>query len=270
MDTDSDLLSLRGVTWNVLNQAYIRDQYTHVVDRSVLAWDYRLPLIIEILSSFKADVLFLQEVELKTAAADFRDLFDTYDYSVHEVSKKRSSHMGNMTLWKKSVFSLKLSVSNSYGLHVVLLHRSSGLSVWFSNVHLKGGTTSGLEQRSQQLTSCLKMVSKHCSSNSSVHRCIVGDFNDEMKETGPSFALLHASGYSCVESPISSTINNRSFRFDRIVSTKEVEVVYSAKGSLATSEVTNEEGETPAKDMLIPSPAIPSDHVPIEFVIRIQ
>lgn len=75
MKTGENSIALLGTTWNILNQSYIEGKYSHAVDRRTLAWTCRLPLIIELLLSTQSDVLFLQEVELKTAAVDFLPLF---------------------------------------------------------------------------------------------------------------------------------------------------------------------------------------------------
>ena len=163
---------IKCMSWNILLQRwYERDKKDQ---KDFMPWSTRLELILDKIKSFDCDIICLQEVELTTAKSDFEPLFDTYDYIVHQIHKKRTSFMGNMILYRKSMFDLVDVDLRAYAIHVTVLHKETMEIIWLSNVHLRAGYNNGEEQRILQFNSCLKVWKKN-----KYRGCICGDFNDD-------------------------------------------------------------------------------------------
>ena len=159
------------ITWNIMNQKYSIYQ---------ISWLERLNKIIEIISNY--EIIFLQEVELDSFESDFSELFSIYNYYRHEKSKKRTNHMGNVTLWKKSY-----TITETFQTSCAVFTNING--VMYANIHLKAGLNSGKVIRSKQIWSV-------CSKLTHDKKVIVGDFNDETCELD-SYNVLNKTFKTC-------------------------------------------------------------------------
>lgn len=158
------------ISYNTLANSFAEpesywDRYPQIKDRKIISWDYRLPIILKSIITENADVILLQEIELASFENDFSSLFDTYSFWRHEISKKRTNHIGNVILWRNNLIPEK-KTATSCSLIIEFN------DFWAINVHLKAGLTSGEKDRVCQVKSLLKNV------NWQKPGFISGDFND--------------------------------------------------------------------------------------------
>lgn len=253
---------LTGVTWNILAQRYWRgtgnkprkETYNDIPSNSVYAWPNRCKRIIQKLNETKSDIICLQEVELKTAKDDFAPLFEDYEFAMHVNFKKRTSPIGNMILWNKNKLSLVKNKDNSAGVHCLLLVNGSTRMLWIGNVHLKAGVLSCEQTRLNQIKSTIKIINWLPTAT-----CIVGDYNDELKEDGKLYKILQSNGFhaaSIEKAPISCFHRDKQgvgkyWSFDHVYAKK-------CNFNYITKDLTRQ----------IPDEDNPSDHLMLEFVIR--
>ncbi len=168
------MTALTCLSYNILYQPYLKLESYPQLPAEVLTWEYRLSLIRRYLRASRADIIFLQEVDLANTTEDFKPLLGEYDYAQHHFhQKKRSSPMGNMTLWKKTTLKSVRESHNSCGIHVELQHLESGKTFWTQNVHLRARIIRGRPERVKQLTSCFRLI------DFKLPGVIVGDYNDD-------------------------------------------------------------------------------------------
>jgi mRNA deadenylase 3'-5' endonuclease subunit Ccr4 len=161
------------MTWNILANKFLPDS-----KRSIL--------IVDLIIDSQSDIICLQEVTLKTAHIDFKRLFEKYDYHIHQINKKRTNSIGNMTFWNKSKLTRIPQIKrkhnfNSTSIHVLLTFNN--YNFWISNIHLKAGLKTHEDTRVCQLKSTLK-------ESPILPCCIVGDFNDDLDSNGKLYHLL--------------------------------------------------------------------------------
>ena len=210
------------LTWNIELQKFY-EKYKESKD--IIKWPKRLSVILEFLKNSKADIICLQEVDLEKAKDDFDELFSIYDYTVHEISKKRTNFYGNMILWKKSVFELVSHNFRSYSIDVVLLHKKSNKKLWITNVHLRAGLMSGEKTRVNQLESRLK-DKKNKYNN--ISACICGDFNDNFEEDAL-FKKVTDYDFKYIKGPMSCLVRGRYFSFDHAITSSDINMKYVNK-----------------------------------------
>ena len=232
-------MKIELVTWNILAQRYIHNDL-------VFEWSDRLSIILRNIEGLNPDVLCLQEVELSTAVDDFGSLFDLYNYSIHQINKKRNSPIGNMTLWKKDTFKLEgeTPLYNSSGVHTILEHIMSSRKVWISNIHLRAGLRTKEKERVNQLKSTFKLI------KDDIPCCIVGDFNDDLDQERKRLfdpqsnlhKLIIDNGLVCNISPDTCYVaatggvpsfdneewSGSFFRFDHIVTSQSICLLYTS------------------------------------------
>jgi mRNA deadenylase 3'-5' endonuclease subunit Ccr4 len=245
-------IKLKLMTWNILAQRFWQDAFPFYME-----WEDRLKTILGEINDSNPDIICLQEVELATASDDFSSLFDKYDYTIHKVSKKRSSPIGNMTLWKKKLFILSLTKFNSTGVHVALIHNESNKKLWLSNIHLRAGLKSQEDERISQLKSTLKFIDTVRKDGTPC--CIIGDFNDDLNKDRKLYKLLTEDNLVCNISPNSCYVyremwSKHFFRFDHIVTTPEVNTNCMKIPKLKP----------------IPDKKWPSDHFSINYTITLN
>lgn len=162
---------MKVISYNTLAKRYIEpesywNRYPHIKNHEIRLWDYRLPIIIKLISEENADLILLQEIELESFEKDFAPLFAKYSFWKHEYSKKvRNNPIGNVILWKNNVVPIK-QTTTSCSLIVEFDN------FWVINVHLKAGIVSGEDIRLNQIKSVLKNV------NYDKPGFMAGDFND--------------------------------------------------------------------------------------------
>lgn len=261
--------------YNILADKYAYpSRYPHL-DPVLLSWPYRLNLILKKIKMSNADIICLQETELKTVKKDIADNLPEYDYYCHTITKKRTCAIGNITLWNKKMC-VKKTYFNSCGIFVDFLAHNSdlentsepcGKKFCIGNIHLRAGRVTKEAERENQIKSCIKKISTEYPA------IICGDFNDRMAPTGilmNTFNKNNFTSYSCGlswlgmvedsekiigEDLYSHIIPNSSYpyeidTFDHIVSNKlKIDVV-----------------KNPTM-VLIPSESEPSDHLAMEFYI---
>lgn len=256
---------LKCMSWNILLQRwYERDKKN---DKNFMVWSDRRELILDKIRSFDCDIVCLQEVDLATATSDFESLTDVYDYVVHEITKKRNSIMGNMILWKKSMFDLIDVDLRAYAIHATMKHKETKEIIWLSNVHLKSGLQSGEEQRIQQFNSCLNvwMKNKH-------KACICGDFNDNFMKDGLLLRRINEFNDTLNKDGLSSKI----FKYMGPPTCYGVEIL-SPLDHVTSSDVNpwydpiDQKYEPFDKYLIvkIPNRDMPSDHYPIRFSLKL-
>jgi len=246
-------LPIHCCTWNILAQRFSPDD-------DFMEWPERLELILKSIIQTDSDIICLQEVELETANEDFSRLFDKYDFSVHKKSKKRTSFIGNMTLWKKSMFALEVDKFNSTGVHVLLVHIESLKKLLLSNIHLKAGVSTQEGERINQINSTFKILSKLREENKPnvIPSIVLGDFNDDLKEHRKLRPLIEENGYICKSPPyptcyVAHGWKDKYWRFDHVITFPNITIEY----------------EDVPKMRVIPDKDNMSDHFLVKFMVKI-
>lgn len=252
------------VTWNTLAQRYVdphlSTRYPYVSDHSILSWDYRIRLIRTKLLNLDPDIICLQEVELSTIETDFVTFFADNGYNSfhHTINKNRTNPIGNITLWKKSLFTCENKDINSCGLFTMLVSTlpnddvNDTKKIQISNIHLKAGLTLGKE-RVPQLNSCIKRRM-----NKDIPNIICGDFNDLLEDGGLLKNILSDNNYKCHVYENTCSVFNEQYQsskywpFDHIA-TSDINVTILSCG--ITQNIPNENE--------------PSDHILVQFAVPI-
>lgn len=228
---------MKIVSYNILAQRFVKTP-------DIESFDVRINKIINSLLLEDASVICLQEVELADVERDFELLLRTYDYFGHTISKKRSSPIGNIILWKRQ-YEKVASMTTSAAVLVSLLIDNK--KRFIANVHLKAGLIAGEKQRLAQLKSIL------------AHNpdLICGDFNDTMSEERSAYKLFDAykvvtPGLTCyVKDSCNHTINKPYWPFDHFIYKPEVFGVVS----IIPTDL----------ECIIPNDIHPSDHMMVIF-----
>ena len=235
------MINMKIVSYNILAQRFVKSE-------DIESFDVRVIKIIDNIASVDPSVICLQEVELSSFQVDFYELLKKYDFHGHVVSKKRSSPIGNVILWKKEHD--KISTLNTSASVLVSL-MINGLQILIANVHLKAQLINGEKQRLQQLVSVLKH-------NPDI---ICGDFNDTLAEERAAYRMLNENykiltpGLTCyAKDSCNYFINKPYWPFDH----------FAYKAALLTSAYV-----LPSNlDCIIPNDIYPSDHLMIVFIFE--
>ncbi len=240
------------VSWNILAQSTVPGEL-----QEALAWEKRLPAILEYLLLLDADFICLQEVELNTFEDDFKDLITVYKFARHAVcmkgKHKRTNTFGNVTMWKKGTADIITHTSRN--LHVDL-HIADGQDICIYNVHFpaKPGFEGYIEKR-RHLMSC---VGKWDTANV----IVAGDFNDGLcfKTEDGKLTGLHTDftclGFIIAEDEMKKQ-TCKSFRGN----------IYNVDHVLSRAGITTSYIPQLLDVNLLPCPKLPSDHLPILYKI---
>ena len=225
-------------------------------------WSLRLEQIRKKIIAFNPDVICLQEVELGTREEDFIDYFTEYDSYCHVISKKRTNKMGNMILWRKSLFSVKAidNKFNSTGVFVTLTMTRTGKEdhIRVGNIHLQGGLQVNESTRVKQINSCLIEFGKTPSLLNGIFpnipHVLCGDFNDDLKQNGLLKPILDRNGFvSNIDFGTCCLQNTKGdhwyMSFDKVLSNNTY--INVLKDNIHTEKIPNEKE--------------PSDHLMICF-----
>lgn len=251
MDVDRSRYAL-GLTWNILHQRYVKQE---LVD-SGLTWEHRLPLINMRLRKENYSYICLQEVDLTTVDESFGNFKKVYHLIPNVQGKRHNSDIGCLTMLSKSHWDVIEVVETSVGVHVLANLTITDQKIWICNVHLKKGYKSGQETRIEQLKAVMGVVALgHLKYKEKHPAVIVGTFNDDFKPGRKITEMLRKNRmYPQSHTPKSYCIGNRYRPFDRAIGWK-TEVFYC---------------EWPEfKFVKIPDNYVPSDHIPIEFYIKV-
>lgn len=230
---------MKTVSYNVLAKRFA------IRDPEIETFEIRGAKIISSLLSENACVICLQEVELADFEMDFSLLLNDYDYFAHTVSKKRSSPIGNVTLWKKDY--KKIMATNTSAAVLVSL-MVGNRKILLANVHLKAQLVNGEKQRLSQLASIL------------THNpdLICGDFNDTMTDERAAYRLICdkykilTPGLTCyAKDSCNFTINKPYWPFDHFVYKEDI---FKSASVVPTN-----------LDCIIPNEIYPSDHLMVVF-----
>lgn len=239
-------------SWNILAEKYYDERYelTKTNENSPrIPTLYRREKIISIILEKDCDIVCLQEVGLLDISI-FQKLFEDYDFIVHEINKKRTNEIGNLTLWKKNRFELLESSQTSTSIHAYLLDKKNQIKIFISNIHLKAGLRSGQKERFNQLSSTLRRVEK-IPKNNKYEFFILGDFNDDLSENGELIKLIKDFQKSepfdsCfVPFGLSRHNPNSFWKLDHLIFLSKDKILKNMEFS---------------KKSIIPSLEIPSDH----------
>jgi mRNA deadenylase 3'-5' endonuclease subunit Ccr4 len=154
------------VSWNIMSQKY--------TSKPGLTWDFRQPSIINTIKDY--DIICLQEVELETINEDFDPLLTTHKYVSHEMTKARTSPIGNaifvpINSWEVGIKRTSASVT------LTLMINNEEVSI--TNVHLRAGRWCPEKQdiRLRQMKSVVKNMGKGIN-------IVIGDFNTDLTLDG--------------------------------------------------------------------------------------
>jgi mRNA deadenylase 3'-5' endonuclease subunit Ccr4 len=250
-------LQIKIISYNILAQRYLDPNIPTIYkDSDYLKWDHRKKSIINQIISYDPDIICLQEVELANFDSDFIELFKTYAFVRHIVNKKRTSPIGNVTLYKNNIENIKLINKSSALINIFKIKDNE---FCLANLHLKAGYQSGEKTRESQLKSILGS----CINNLVI---ICGDFNDDLEEyeSQPNsdkvtatkrllLPLLLKENLLVNQKQITCCVNgNYWWSFDHVAS----------KGLKVDIQKCD-------KVKQIPSKYHPSDHLPIKFLVTI-
>ncbi len=237
---------MKIVTYNILAQRYYND--------AKYEWDFRLELINKILSRSNADVICLQEIELASFRSDFKNILNEYDYFGHVNNSKRTSPIGNIILWKKSVFNALEMINTSCSNIVVLQNNITNQQIKLANVHLKAGIYNPecIKTRISQLQSI-------CKKNPDI---LCGDFNDDFKTNLEIIKLIskyiiHNKFDTCYTSEQEEDF---TWCFDNILTREnlyEINIEYFIKPY-----------DKFLRDKKLPDEFNPSDHIPLIITLN--
>lgn len=223
--------SIKIFSWNIMAQRFIiRDiesgDYDYIKDKTILDWKTRLSQIISWISNADPDIICLQEIELADFTLDFKDLLINYNYQAHCISKKRTSPIGNVTLYRNKYECVPGPEKSSA---VLCKFEIDDFSFVLVNVHLKAGYLSGEKNRECQLHSIIKSLDKD------VNVLIIGDFNDDLLEEHYEvkrllYPIITNNNYKIADGQLTCCTKKINFwSFDRIVY-KNMEIkVYSCE-----------------------------------------
>ena len=259
-------------TWNVgLRYPKEKDREKEFETRFV-------SVILEI-KKLDVDVICLQEVTLKKGKkknkgklgiTPFEVLLGDYDYIIHETTDTGCPD-GNLILIRKTKFKIldgnkkfEFKYENktflAKAIHVNMLHLESNLPMCLINVHLKAGYNSGEDRRIFELACCLEKL------DSSHFVCICGDFNDDLDEGRKLTNLLNDNKFNFEYRPKtcchwSKTLNEICYSsFDRaVVRGLDIAYIDDERNNELVKNNTN-----------IPNDDMPSDHLPIKFVLSFE
>lgn len=243
---------MKFFSWNILAEKYYDERYELTKSSEIssrIPTPYRREKIISIILEKDCDIICLQEVGLRDISI-FQKLFENYDFIVHEINKKRTNEIGNLTLWKKNRFELLASSQTSSAIHVHLLDKKDQIKIFISNIHLKAGLRSGQNERSNQLSSTLKQIEK-IPENDRDESFILGDFNDNLSKNGELIKLIKDFQKSepfdsCfVPFGLSRHNPNSFWKLDHLLFSSKNKILKNMEFS---------------KKSIIPSLEIPSDH----------
>eukprot|EP00033_Pygsuia_biforma_P002459 GCRY01002727.1.p1 GENE.GCRY01002727.1~~GCRY01002727.1.p1 ORF type:complete len:323 (+),score=40.29 GCRY01002727.1:144-1112(+) len=285
------------VSYNILRDIFFQDPvwpdlYSHC-DKHLFQWSVRKDLLTKELSSLKASVVCLQEVDIENFEKDFFDesspLAENYRCITQTDRKKRAGHTtGVATFFRQSEFECVWESHRSRALIVALKHRATEKLIYIVNSHLEGNPKKP-EERVNQLRSVLQVVISRFQQKFPGEVIVCGDFNCQMNSC-PVHLLLNGSvskgmmeeGISAVSKDfkhpfqfkeVSQPDVGRSFTF--MVPTMLhscVDFIFATTGlqKLASMPVLLGEDKFVTPEKGIPSFLHPSDHVPIGTVLKIN
>lgn len=248
---------IKCVSWNILAQRFLKLEEMPPENNEVhYSWVKRREGIRCALLASEADLIFLQEVELVDLQEDFALILShAWDHVEHTVSKKRTNPIGNVIFWRRSMLELTKQTSNSCSLYTEFDVIGTENKFFALNLHLKSGLKSKRQERTNQVNSCLKLVSPN------LNGFISGDFNDDLDlDNGSTLRDLFqgwqidSAGITCMNLS-RHTGKFENWSFDHVVS----------KGIDVDLELTS---STYRMKETIPSSANPSDHYMISFSIK--
>lgn len=244
------------MSWNVLADAYIQPQFYPGVAPALLVPGVRTQSIIDYLDASDADVACLQEVELGLVAA----LEHAGEWRVHYM-QKRGKLDGLAVLARRGVvvegvrgFEFADGApgrANSGYIALIASLRLDQGSCRVATAHIKWDppkTPAAERWAVREVSQLLEVIGE-------VDDCIAcGDFNFEPDDEP--YATMLAAGFRdpCPHSPTSNA-NGRAKRIDHLLCGSAVRA--TATEILPIGDVTP-----------LPSPTMPSDHIPIGAVIE--
>jgi endonuclease/exonuclease/phosphatase family metal-dependent hydrolase len=228
------LTDLTVWSYNVLAERYAGD--------TARPWTDRLSRLISKIAALDADVVFLQEIELATAEADFVSALAIIGFEgfthIHSLKKGgRSNPIGNAVFWRTGDFFATDFWRNSTAIGVTLT--KDGHSMGLANIHLKAGIETGVAERVKQLRSTLRHLPPG-------NVFIGGDWNDDLVP-GPVLDLL--SGFHVCRVEKSCWVRERWFGFDHA----------AVRGGVVVAACEVVVGH-------IPRDGHDSDHLPVTFL----
>lgn len=176
-----------------------------------------------------------------------------------------------MILWKKEKFTQKDCISHSCAIHILLIHNSTNKSIWLSNLHLKAGLNNAENTRLTEIKSCIERIMTKLVNKEDIILIMCGDFNDNFthhwenkeKDQCKIYKELMQNNYFIHEVPISTCVNRKYWwAFNRLctkgLDNNNIKIKYDL-----------EEEYDFSSSISIPNFNIPSDHLPLVFVLKL-
>ena len=244
---------IKILSYNVEAQRFYREEDIIGLGLEYYEWNIRLAQIIKIIDDSDSDIICLQEIEITTFTLDYNSLIvDKYGYYGHPLpDKKRSSHIGNFILYRKSKFNATESKHTSSAVILTLKDIITGASICLANVHLKAGII--IPESINTRISQLKSIFKH---NIDI---ICGDFNDNFDCNKEIIKLVVDTGFTIHNKyltcfTIDKVMDTNYWCFDNILTKNQFDV--------SIQQCPNIVG------LQIPNDSIPSDHIPLTIVLE--
>ena len=253
------------LTFNIMHAefAFIDDDRYPWCAKEHLAWSHRLPLIRQIISESKADIVCLQEADAETVEADFAGLGYAIEWQKHKkklkaLEKWREEQKSNpvakkpntiicATLYKPERFEAVTTDIGSRVMTVELHELSTGRHLWVTNAHLEAlATPQACLARLTHVTNLVKREPYHL---------VCGDFNDF--PDSPPVKMMEERGFNSIWErvrPPSYTLYTRYWQ-------NVVDYVFF------TPALRFEAAESHPRSK-IPCVNFPSDHIPVRVTFR--
>ena len=254
-------MTLQLVSWNVLADAYIRPKFYPRVEPAVLRPGARTAGIIDVIAGGGADIVCLQEAEVPLIDA-CRAQLASLGWAIHYASKRDKPDgcaiLARPGVGLESVRELVYAdgaPDRDDSGHIALLASAvaAGHRVEIATTHLRWdppGTPADARWAVRQATELLRLTRDRSSP-----WIVCGDLNLEADD--PVYAMFADAGFvdpSAGALHPTANPNGRAKRIDHILHTAGLRV--TALPMLAIDDATP-----------LPSPTMPSDHVPIAVAV---
>jgi mRNA deadenylase 3'-5' endonuclease subunit Ccr4 len=256
-------MSFTVATYNVLASAYIQRAHYPRTPAMVLNPAWRVPALVQYISSLKADILCLQEVEPETFVA-LRTSLGDIGYGAQYARKYARRPEGCAVFYRRNAFELLsarvIAYADGAGVapdtgHIALcaLFRSASGILGVINTHLTWDPPSTPRNAQMGQRQTQQLLTEHENSASAARGWIMaGDFN--VTPDSEIIAMIERVGLRYAHSGLTSVftcnVNSEARMIDYIFSSSAL--VAEPQLSVVIDDET-----------ILPSAEQPSDHVPI-------
>ena len=276
------------VTWNLLAPQYaVAPKYPHH-NKDYLDWSYRQSLIVEILQQSPTnDIICLQEVQVDM----WDDLQAAFNNTYTTILQQGQHPVVCAILVRQNHWNVLHTESRSRALLCILEHRASGVPWYVACVHLEAGADKD-ETRWNQLKSLLQRVQYHQNERQQPMGPLVitGDFNLWQSASHPIYQVLATGRIPQVlpwdtqriwlESPpwtqllplvdVQASQQQPTFAGGSILDYIWVSPDMEVASRWKHGHVVRRRADGTYPPQLWPSQVVPSDHVPIGVMLKME